>query len=537
MIAADVVIIGSGAAGIAAALAAADRGLTVLLLTKSLHGGATPLAQGGLAAALGPGDDPGQHALDTLNAGAGLCDPSVVAALTEQAPRAISDLIALGAQLERRALRKEGGHTHHRVVHSGNDATGAEVHRVLLAALAASPVRVLDRFIALDLVPGGLVAGAIDVSGALTLERISAGAVIIAAGGLGQAYATTTSPVEVTGDGIALALRAGVELRDPEFIQFHPTVLHVPGAPGRRPLITEALRGAGAVLLRYNGNPLMAGQHPLGDLAPRDVVSATMAQRLSAGDPHLWLDATHLGRQVLEVGFPTVTAACRSHGVDPVVEPIPVAPGAHYYCGGIRADLDGRTSLPGLLAVGEAASTGVHGANRLASNSVTEALIAGALAGRTVTLGSPDGWDLPDWGPPGWGPPDWDPEDPGVPATGVSGRSVPVTADPAGRAALATAMSLHAGVLRTANGLSELLASLDSPSPAPAELTLAGVEAANLRAVSGLIATAALAREESRGCHRRSDAPDSYPHASHTIARLVGSRLQVTMGQPELVTS
>jgi L-aspartate oxidase len=510
MTAADVVVVGSGAAGIAAALAAADRGLSVLIITKSLHGGATPLAQGGLAAALGPGDDPAQHAEDTLQAGAGLCDPEVVMALTRNAPSTINSLVSLGAQLEQQALRREGGHHRHRVVHSGNDATGAEVHRVLLAALAASPIQVLDHTLALDLIPGGLLTGTIGSGGSLTMSRLSAGAVIIAAGGIGQAFATTTAPAEATGDGIALALRAGAELRDPEFVQFHPTVLHVPGAPGQRPLITEALRGAGAVLRTYDGGPLMAGLHPLGDLAPRDVVSAAMAQRQKAGDPHLWLDATHLGTEMLETGFPTVTAACRFYGVDPVSEPIPVAPGAHYFCGGIRAELDGRTSLPGLLAVGEAASTGVHGANRLASNSVTEALIAGTLAGRSVQLGAPCDWDL------------------------SADRSV-ISADPVSRPALATAMLRHAGVLRDADGLRELLEGLGEAGTDPA--TLAGVEAANLRAVSELIATAALARQESRGCHRRSDAPGRYPQASHTFARWDGTRLNVLIGERELVRS
>lgn len=508
--AADVVVVGSGAAGITAALAAAGRGLSVTIITKRLHGGATPLAQGGLAAALGPGDDPDQHATDTLQAGAGLCEPEVVRDLTKNAPGAIEALIGLGARLERRALRREGGHHRHRVVHSGNDATGAEVHRVLLAALAASQVRVLDRAIALDLVPGGLLVGTAGASGQLVLSRLSAGAVIIAAGGPGQAFATTTAPAEATGDGIALALRAGVELRDPEFVQFHPTVLHVPGAPGQRPLITEALRGAGAVLRTYDGAPLMAGLHPLGDLAPRDVVSAAMAHRQTAGDPHLWLDATHLDSGMLETGFPTVMAGCRSTGVDPVSDPIPVAPGAHYYCGGIRADLHGRTSLPGLLAVGEVASTGVHGANRLASNSVTEALIAGSNAGLMVEPGLSAGWDLPE-------------------------RERPATADPAGRAVLATAMSLHAGVLRSAEGLTGLLGALAEPSAGP--LTLEAAEAANLRAVSELIVTAALAREESRGCHRRTDAPGRYPLASHTSARWDGTRLNTRTGDRELVRS
>jgi L-aspartate oxidase len=443
---ADVVVVGSGAAGIAVALTAAGRGLRVLVVTKDLVGGATPLAQGGLAAALGEGDTTAAHASDTLVAGAGLCEPDVVAALADGAPGAIDWLTRLGAQLETRDLRLEGGHSARRIVHSGDDATGAEVHRALLAALLASGVEILDRTVALELlgsggtdragigagesgtdgdgtasanagpdatfaqvpVPArmarqrlgraslacGLAAASIGADGRLTPGVISARAVVIAAGGLGQAFGTTSNPEGATGDGVAIAARAGAVIRDLEFVQFHPTVLWLPGASGQCPLITEALRGAGAVLRDLDGTPLMAGHDPRGDLAPRDVVAARMAEVIAAGTAgHVWLDATGLGADVLEDGFPTVTAACRKHGIDPVTEMIPVAPGAHYSCGGILADLDGRTTLPGLYAVGEAASTGVQGANRLASNSVTEAIIAGRRAGAAIagTLSAADG--------------------------------------------------------------------------------------------------------------------------------------------------
>ena len=365
------------------------------MVTKDLVGGATPLAQGGLAAALGAGDSPAAHVSDTLTAGAGLCEPDVVTALAAGAPGTIDWLTGLGARLETRKLRLEGGHSAHRIVHSGDDATGAEVHRALLAALLASPVEILDRTVALDLIPGarsveGLAAARIGADGRLTQGVISARAVVIAAGGLGQAFGTTSNPAGATGDGIAIAARAGAVLRDLEFVQFHPTVLWLPEASGQCPLITEALRGAGAVLRDADGTPLMAGHDPRGDLAPRDVVAARMAEviaaggRSSSGAGHVWLDATGLGRELLEDGFPTVTAACRKHGIDPVSGYIPVAPGAHYSCGGILADLDGRTTLAGLYAVGEAASTGVQGANRLASNSVTEAIIAGRRAGEAI---------------------------------------------------------------------------------------------------------------------------------------------------------
>ena len=396
---ADVVVVGSGAAGISAALTAAGSGLRVLMVTKDLIGGATPLAQGGLAAAVGPGDSAASHVGDTLTAGAGLCEPDAVAALAAEAPAVIDWLAGLGARLDTRELRLEGGHSHHRIVHSGDDASGAEVHRTLLGALHASGIEILDRTVALDLIledpaaadaagrgrVAGLAAGVIGPDGRLSAGVIDAPAVVIAAGGLGQAFATTSNPAGATGDGIAIAARAGAALRDLEFVQFHPTVLWRPDASGQCPLITEALRGAGAVLRDLDGTPLMAGHDPRGDLAPRDVVAARMAEVIAAGTAgHVWLDATGLDPDVLEEGFPTVTAACRKHSIDPVTEYIPVAPGAHYSCGGILADLDGRTGIPGLYAVGEAASTGVQGANRLASNSVTEAVIAGRRAGRDL---------------------------------------------------------------------------------------------------------------------------------------------------------
>jgi L-aspartate oxidase len=532
---ADIVIVGSGAAGIAAALAAAARGKRVLMITKDLTGGATPLAQGGMAAAIGPGDSAARHARDTIDAGAGLCEPETVAALAAGAPAAISRLAGLGARLERVSLRLEGGHSRHRIVHSGDDATGAEVHRVLREALLASPVEILDSTAALDLLlaeggaVGGLLAATIGSGGELDPGVVAAGSVVLAAGGLGQAFATTTNPPGVTGDALALAARAGARLRDPEFVQFHPTVLWQDGA-GQRPLITEALRGAGAVLRDLDGRPLMAGRHPLGDLAPRDVVSAVMHERIDEGVRHRGLDATALGASVLETGFPTATAACRARGIDPVTEFIPVAPGAHYSCGGIQADLDGRTSVPGLYAVGEAASTGLHGANRLASNSLTEAVIAGRRAGRAGRAGGVPGMPgVP--GAPGSARPSGTPLPP-PPGTGVSAASRP---------ALAAAMSRYAGVLRDRVGLDALLRAAEEVPGAREEtagyvraedLDLATVEATNLHAVSVLIAAAALRREESRGCHRRRDSPWTWPDARHTVLRWDGGGLRVVADAP-----
>jgi L-aspartate oxidase len=535
---ADVVVVGSGAAGMAAALAAAGAGRRVLLLTKEdIGGGATPLAQGGLAAAIGPGDDLALHRRDTLTAGAGLCDPAAVAALVAAAPGEIDRLAGRGARLERAALHLEGGHSRKRIVNAGGDAIGAELHRVLAAALAdqttagqttgASPVEILARCVALDALTddrgsvGGVLAGIVGDGGELWPGTIRARAVVLATGGFGQAYATTTSPAGVTGDGLALAARAGAELRDLEFVQFHPTVLWQEAAAGQCPLLTEALRGAGAVLLDAAGHPVMAGRHPLGDLAPRDVVSAAMQQRMSQGDgpaDHLWLDATGLGRAVLERDFPTVTALCRARGIDPAAEPVPVAPGAHYACGGIRADMDGRTSVPGLYAVGEAASTGVHGANRLASNSLTEALVTGRRAGERLGAELTGPW-ASTWGlrtgtsgpRTGWRPP------PG--GLGV---------DPASRPVLAAAMSRDAGVLRTRAGLERLSQLLDQVPPADGRLDLATVEATNLHTASVLVVASARARAESRGCHRwRDSAPASSGQPGrHTVLRVEEGRVR-----------
>jgi len=483
---ADVVVVGAGAGGMTAALTlatptAAARGRRVLLVTKDdLGGGSTPFAQGGMAAVLdhSSGDSFALHAADTLAAGAGLGDPAAVSSLVSSAPDVIKWLSSLGARLGRGHL--EGGHSKPRIVHAGGDAIGAEVHRVLAGAVLASPVSVLSHAVALDLVDEGLLVGLVRPGvAALDVGVVRTSAVVLATGGFGQAFATTTNPAGVTGDGLALAARAGAATRDLEFTQFHPTVLWSADASGQCPLITEALRGAGAVIVDDSGRGVMPDG---GDLAPRDVVSAAMHARMAtAGAAHLWLDATMVGRSRLEEGFPTVTAACRKRGIDPAADPIPVAPGAHYACGGIQADLDGRTSLPGVFAVGEVACTGVHGANRLASNSLTEAMIMGRRLGEMLASELPAAIALSRLAP----------ADEGV--------------APSARTALTQAMSRYAGVQRDETGLRTLLGLLDQ-APGSSTLDLATVEATNLHAVSSLVAAAALARRQSRGCHRRSDA-------------------------------
>lgn len=501
----DVVVVGSGAAGMSTALEAAAWGRRVLLICKGpLGGGSTPLAQGGLAAVLDAGDSTELHLRDTLVAGAGLCDEEAVETLVTAAPGEIARLGVLGARFDSGPLGLEGGHSRRRIVHAGGDASGAEVHRVLLEALLASDVEVLEHTVALDALlddrarVGGLLAGTTPaIGGPLVAGEIRAAAVVLAAGGYGQAYATTTNPAGATGDGLALAARAGAEVTDVEFVQFHPTVLWRPTGRGQRPLVTEALRGAGAVLVDAKGRRVMEGVHPLADLAPRDVVAAAMHRRMTtSSSSHLWLDATAIGRRHLDDHFPNVTAACRAIGIDPANEPIPVAPGAHYACGGVRADMVGKTSVDGLFAVGEVAATGVHGANRLASNSLTEAVAAGRRLGQALGQSGSTASVGPDLDAP------------------EAGQGV----DPAGRHALADAMSCHAGVVRHGEGLEHLLEVLAAQpaSPRP-QLDLPTLEATNLHTVSTLVATAALARTESRGCHRRSDAPQTRPEWARRI--------------------
>ena len=374
---ADVIVVGSGIAGMTTALQLRTFGLSVLIVTKAkVDEGSTKWAQGGIAAALGDGDSPEAHLIDTLTAGAGLCDIEAVRVLVTEGPEAVRKLIERGAKFDTEAdgeiaLTREGGHLRNRILHAGGDATGAEVSRALLAAVRNDPqIEVVEDALVLDALKDktGRVCG-------VTLHVIGAGsrdgvgqalgrAVVLGTGGLGQVFASTTNPSVSTGDGVALALRAGAKIADVEFIQFHPTVLWLGGkSRGQQPLISEAVRGEGAYLVDDSGNRFMQSVHPLAELAPRDVVAIALMRKMKeTGKDHMWLDVRHLSG--FAERFPTINASCLSHGIDPTKDLIPVAPASHYASGGVRVDLNGQSSIPGLYACGETACSGVHGANR-----------------------------------------------------------------------------------------------------------------------------------------------------------------------------
>src|SRR5918998_258249 len=383
----DVLVVGSGVAGLTAALHLREQGLHVTVVTKvNIDDGSTRWAQGGIAAVLDPLDTPAAHAADTEVAGVGLCDPAAVRVLVEEGPLRVRELMRLGAEFDRHPdgtlmLTREGGHHANRIVHAGGDATGAEVQRALHAAVHRDPwIRVVDHALVLDLLraaDGRACGVTLHVLGEGTEDGVGAvlaRAVVLATGGMGQVYAVTTNPSVSTGDGVALALRAGATVTDLEFVQFHPTALYTARGGAQQPLVSEALRGEGAYLRDGDGKRFMVGQHDLAELAPRDIVAKAIHRVMTAesGD-HVWLDARHVAD--VTARFPTITAFCRDAGVDPAHDLVPVAPAAHYASGGVRTDLRGRTSIKGMYACGEVACTGVHGANRLASNSLLEGLV------------------------------------------------------------------------------------------------------------------------------------------------------------------
>ncbi|QWC86115.1 L-aspartate oxidase [Nocardioidaceae bacterium] len=511
----DVVVVGSGVAGLTAALridallarTAGPDGVrpSVTVVTKDdLSAGSTTWAQGGIAAALGPGDSPQEHLDDTLEAGAGLCDVAAVRALVTEGPDRVRELVALGTRFDQSPvgellLTREGGHHRDRIAHAGGDATGREIQRALVAAVRAAPtIEVVEHALAVDLLLADGSGGVPAVAG-VTLHVMGEGqrdgvgalhcrAVVLASGGLGQLFAATTNPPVATGDGTALAYRAGATIRDLEFVQFHPTVMWLgEDSRGQQPLISEAVRGEGAVLLDHEGRRVTEGVHPMGDLAPRDVVAKAINRRMrETGQPHVWLDATAFGARRWEERFPTILTSARSHGVDPVTDLIPVVPACHYASGGVATDLDGQTDVPGLFACGEVACSGVHGANRLASNSLLEGLVFGhRIASRLAA-------DLPPRRTPG--------PDPRV--AGLAHR------DRLGE--VQQTMTAYAGVLRSAAGLhrarADLAAMWDSGDAAPGTRHW---ETSNLVTVGQLLVDAALRREETRGSHWREDFPEA----------------------------
>lgn len=502
---ADVVVIGTGVAGLAAALAAHRRGRRVVVLSKAGET-ATFYAQGGIAVVIPRTDDSVEaHVADTLAAGAGLCDPAAVTSIVSDGFAAVSELVSAGARFDETvpgqwALTREGGHSLRRIIHAGGDATGAEVQRALDRAAAMLDIR--RNHVALQVLhDDGAVTGVL-VHNADGVGVIHAPSVILATGGLGHLYSATTNPEGSTGDGIALALWAGVAVSDLEFIQFHPTMLFDGQAAGRRPLITEALRGEGAVLVDARGVSITEGVHPMRDLAPRDVVAAAINARLiETGDPCVYLDAR--GIDDLARRFPTVTAACQAAGIDPTAQLIPVVPGAHYSCGGVVTDVHGRTEVAGLFAAGEVARTGMHGANRLASNSLLEGLVVGGRAGREAAEHS---------------------------ATAATGRLAQIESRDRitlPRNELQHVMSRHASVERDAAGLRELTFVLDSATVRSLR-DRASFEDAALTATAQAVAVAAADRAESRGCHHRSDHPGNDPAgAVSTTVRWVSGRVTV----------
>lgn len=518
----DVVVVGSGIAGLTAALECRDLG-TVMVVTKDVvAAGSTPWAQGGIASVQAEGDTVEQHVNDTLVAGAGLCVEDAVRVLVGEGPEAVAELIARGAEFDRDdagelELTREGGHRRNRIAHAGGDATGAEIERALVSTVRSDPkIEIVEHALVLDLIKA---AGDEDAVAGVTLHVMGEGsrggvgavhsrAVILATGGIGQIYAATTNPPVSTGDGVAAALRAGARLRDIEFIQFHPTVLYLgPGARGQLPLVSEAVRGEGGHLLNAKGERFMLGQHELAELAPRDVVAKGIMKEMAAeGSDHVFVDGRMLGEEMWRVRFPTILNSCRQVGINPATDLIPVSPACHYFCGGVETDLDGATNLIGLYACGEVASSGVHGANRLASNSLLEGLVFA----RRIAAHLHD--QLPERRSPA----------PETRTEGLIDRSV-VTP-------LQQTMSRHAGGLRSAAGLDlcakDLVELARSTGAVPG---LEAWEATNLMTVATAVVASAQIREESRGAHWRDDfegRQDGWQ--GHLTAQLQGSGLQHT---------
>ena len=513
----DVIVLGSGVAGLSVAvrLAGSRGGLSVCVVTKgALAESATAWAQGGVAAVLGGDEDSTDlHLADTLAAGAGLCDVDAVRVLVDEGPLCVQELIALGAEFDRESsgrlsLAREGGHSRARVVHAGGAATGHEVERALVEATKTSASAIYEHTFALDLLDHDNTCVGVSVLVDGEVKELRSTATVLATGGAGQVFAVTTNPKEATGDGLAMALRAHVAVADIEFMQFHPTALHHPAMP--RPLLSEALRGHGAILRDATGSQFVD------ELAPRDVVSRAMAAKMAEEhSEHLWLDAT--GLEEFSRRFPTLASSLHAIGLDPAKDWIPIAPAAHHLAGGVITDLDGATSLSGLFAAGEVACSGVHGANRLASNSLLEGMVFGARVADAILHGETDAK------PTGVMVALLDPDHAELRATTVDVAPSTRPSDLHGdggldvaalRSTLQRAMTAGAGVVRSEASLHQamdVIGEIEVTLKAHGTLSAATVELCNLLTVARGLLVAAVARTESRGNHARQEFVEQDP--------------------------